>query len=319
MKARAATLQPGDRVLVKIVAFDGKHKISDRWETNAYIVESQPNPDIPVYTVRPEGGEGSKRTLHRNLLLPIGALPFHSEHHERKKEKQAFKSATPKTRNSPTNNNCKETDSDQDENNHISLYFPSDTEMIGISGGSDMADTEDMSVRTRVDDDLAGGNFITDSSSEGLAVDDNSSSHDEGNPSVGEEFVSATSVDDDNQSGHIAEQSGSMSPEHTVTSIDNSSEVSRHTKVESPSNITTDRLKTENSSLPVPAPRSSSRVPKTPTWMTSGDYVMSQAVNEPDWLTKVRILQSLHMNGDFKNMPDTVSNAIISIMVDTPK
>ncbi|KAL3831768.1 hypothetical protein ACJMK2_023475 [Sinanodonta woodiana] len=166
--------------------------------------------------------------------------------------------------------------------------------MIGISGGSDMADTEDMSVRTRVDDDLAGRNFITDSSSEGLAVDDNSSSHDEGNPSVGEEFVSATSVDDNNQSGHTAEQSGSMSPEHTVTSIDNSSEVSRHTRVESPSNITTDRLKTENSSLPVPAPRRSSRVPKTPTWMTSGDYIMSQAINEPDWLTKVHILQSLH-------------------------
>ncbi|KAL3885437.1 hypothetical protein ACJMK2_025494 [Sinanodonta woodiana] len=191
--------------------------------------------------------------------------------------------------------------------------------MIGISGGSDMADTEDMSVRTRVDDDLAGGNFITDSSSEGLAVDDNFSSHNEGNPSVGEEFVSATSTDDNDQSGHTAEQSGSMSPEHTVTSIDNSSEVSRHTRVESPSNITTDRLKTENSYLPVPAPRRSSRVPKTPTWMTSGDYVMSQAVNEPDWLTKVRILQSLHINGDFKNMPDTVSNAIISIMVDTPK
>ncbi|KAL3877883.1 hypothetical protein ACJMK2_035527 [Sinanodonta woodiana] len=172
--------------------------------------------------------------------------------------------------------------------------------MIGISGGSDMADTEDMSVRTRVDHDLAGGNFITDSSSEGLAVDDNSSSHDEGNPSVGEEFVSATSVDDNDQSGHTAEQSGSMSPEHTVTSIDNSSEVSSHTRVERASNITTDRLKTENSSLPVPAPRRSSRVPKTPTLMTSGDYVMFQAVNEPDWLTKVRILQSLHMNGDFK-------------------
>ncbi|KAL3878571.1 hypothetical protein ACJMK2_030908 [Sinanodonta woodiana] len=95
-----------------------------------------------------------------------------------------------------------------------------------------MADTEDMSVWTRMDDDLAGGNLITDSSSEGLAVYDNSSSHDEGNPSVEEEFVSATSVDDNDQSGHTAEKSGSI---------------------------------------------------------------------------------------DFNNMPDTVSNAIISIMVDTPK
>ena len=71
-KVRGATVQVGDRVLVKIVAFDGRHKIADRWEEDPYIIISKPNPDIPVFKVRKENGEGRERVLHRNLLLPIG-------------------------------------------------------------------------------------------------------------------------------------------------------------------------------------------------------------------------------------------------------
>ncbi|XP_046562870.1 uncharacterized protein LOC124271745 [Haliotis rubra] len=76
VKARAAMLETGDRVLVKIVAFDGKHKIADKWEKDVYVVLRQPNPGIPVYMVQKENGEGKTRTLHRNLLLPIGSLPI---------------------------------------------------------------------------------------------------------------------------------------------------------------------------------------------------------------------------------------------------
>jgi len=67
-KQRGAVVFSGDRVLVKIVAFDGKHKISDKWETDVYIVRGQPNQEVPVYVVEKENGEGSTRTLHRNLL-----------------------------------------------------------------------------------------------------------------------------------------------------------------------------------------------------------------------------------------------------------
>lgn len=74
LKARECNIREGDRVLVKIVSFEGKHKIADRWEEDVYIVQKQPNPTIPVYTVFKENGEGRKRTLHRNLLLPIGHL-----------------------------------------------------------------------------------------------------------------------------------------------------------------------------------------------------------------------------------------------------
>ena len=73
-KVRGGVIKVGDRVLVKVVAFDGKHKLADRWEHDPYTVIRQPNDEIPVFTVRKENGEGRTRTLHRNLLLPIGFI-----------------------------------------------------------------------------------------------------------------------------------------------------------------------------------------------------------------------------------------------------
>ena len=64
-------LQVNDLVLVKIVAHKARHKIQDRWESEEYIVIEQPIPGTPVYRVRPVTGT-KVRTLHRNLLLPLG-------------------------------------------------------------------------------------------------------------------------------------------------------------------------------------------------------------------------------------------------------
>ena len=60
-----------DLVLVKIVAHKAKHKIQDKLESEEYIVIEQPIPSTPVYRVRPVTGT-KVRTLHRNLLLPLG-------------------------------------------------------------------------------------------------------------------------------------------------------------------------------------------------------------------------------------------------------
>ena len=76
-RARAAVLSPGDRVLVRILAYEGKHKIADRWENEVYVVLEQPNMDIPVYVVRKECGSGGTKQLHRNHLLPVNHLPIH--------------------------------------------------------------------------------------------------------------------------------------------------------------------------------------------------------------------------------------------------
>ena len=58
-------------MLVRIVKWTERYKIQDKWEQEEYVVVSQPDPFLPVYKVRPISG-GNTRTLHRNLLLPLG-------------------------------------------------------------------------------------------------------------------------------------------------------------------------------------------------------------------------------------------------------
>ena len=70
-RSKDVVLNPGDLVLVRIVKWTERHKIQDKWESEEYVVVSQPDPFLPVYKVRPVSG-GNTRTLHRNLLLPLG-------------------------------------------------------------------------------------------------------------------------------------------------------------------------------------------------------------------------------------------------------
>ena len=74
-RVRGAFLENGDRVLVRNVGLKGTNKIADKWSEEVYVIVSQPNPDIPVYEVKPETGRGRVKVLHRNLLLPIPCLP----------------------------------------------------------------------------------------------------------------------------------------------------------------------------------------------------------------------------------------------------
>ena len=53
----------------------GKQKLANKLERDPYIVQSQPNLEIPVYIFKREHGTKQTRTVHRNLLLPISSLP----------------------------------------------------------------------------------------------------------------------------------------------------------------------------------------------------------------------------------------------------
>ena len=64
-------LQVNNVVLVKIVAHKSRHKIQDKWELEEYLVVEQPIAGTPVYKVQPVTGSNI-RTLHRNLLSPLG-------------------------------------------------------------------------------------------------------------------------------------------------------------------------------------------------------------------------------------------------------
>ena len=54
--ARAGAVRVGDRVLVRILAYEGKHNIAAKWEPEPCIVMEQADPNIPVYVVQPETG-----------------------------------------------------------------------------------------------------------------------------------------------------------------------------------------------------------------------------------------------------------------------
>jgi transposase InsO family protein len=64
----ASLLNPGDRVLVRRVGLKGRTKLEDKWDSDTYVVVSQPNADIPVYHVK--SPDGKVKTLHRSLLCP---------------------------------------------------------------------------------------------------------------------------------------------------------------------------------------------------------------------------------------------------------
>ena len=53
------------------MAHKGRHKLQDKWEPEEYVVVEQPIAGTPVYRVQPVTG-GNIKTLHRNLLLPLG-------------------------------------------------------------------------------------------------------------------------------------------------------------------------------------------------------------------------------------------------------
>jgi transposase InsO family protein len=71
LKCRGGPLQVGDLVLVRNNAIHQNNKLADRWEKELYEVISKPYVDLPVYIVRQQNGK-RRRTLHRNLLLPVG-------------------------------------------------------------------------------------------------------------------------------------------------------------------------------------------------------------------------------------------------------
>ena len=66
---RCSKLLPGDLVLVRRKGFTLKHKIADKWESEPYEIVSQCSDGLPVYTVMRNDRE---RTLHRNMLFPLG-------------------------------------------------------------------------------------------------------------------------------------------------------------------------------------------------------------------------------------------------------
>ncbi len=56
-KIRCAHFLPRDRLLVKVMAFDGRHKLVDKWTDEVYTVVRQVNQEVPVFDFQREDGK----------------------------------------------------------------------------------------------------------------------------------------------------------------------------------------------------------------------------------------------------------------------
>ena len=125
MEVRNSVLDIGDRVPIRKVGFRGKHKLADRRDRDSYVVIGMPDINIPVYHVQKEFGDGSVKTLHRNMLLPFSAIPSISEigtntsGSKSKKEKSEMPSKTIPIPASPS-----ESDFDSDSSESPVLFVP---------------------------------------------------------------------------------------------------------------------------------------------------------------------------------------------------
>ena len=271
IKVRGAVIEENDRVLVKILAHEGRHKLADKWEPEPYIVVSKPNSDIPVYVVRREDGEGRTRTLHRNHLLPIGFIP-ESRVDIQPTPKQQKPKPVPRVRRSKrlqavTNpNHDRDSDSDSTDTEYQHEFTVHD---IGLPQQThhdvtleSVADTEDVEVP-------------------GSGGDDHSSVEEQGQPEAGEDAPPSTADAESGDDSVVPEEDEDATqdagPEPVHTDPDVGQATAADESVERP-------------------PRKSARKRTAPPWMTSGDYVMSQQDEDPEWMRKARFLQEVMWN-----------------------
>ena len=67
-----AQLVPGDVVLMKNDAYQGKQEVKDRWSETEYVVVRQVAHGIPAYEVKDEAR--NVKTIHCNWLFLVAAL-----------------------------------------------------------------------------------------------------------------------------------------------------------------------------------------------------------------------------------------------------
>ena len=91
-KVNGSQLQVDDIVLVKRVAWKGRHKIQNKWEPSEYVAVAQPNLKIPVCRVK-SLEDNKEMVLHRNMVLPLGIkfIPEEESDHDSEEEPELEK------------------------------------------------------------------------------------------------------------------------------------------------------------------------------------------------------------------------------------
>lgn len=291
-RVRGTIIRPGDRVLVKILAFEGKHKISNKFEENPYIVIDQPNEDVPVYTIQREDGVGPLRKLHRNHLLPISTLPA-KEVDARPEEQQPQPKPAPRPRPRiprPKRPVVEEAAPVQSES-ESSQDAESDYEVMIIP----VQDFPEGGREPELPDDQRGEDQEMETQ-----VSEGGSEHNQDTESAGTSDAEAAETSD-------AGSAGTSDAESEGT-----------TDAEEPPVAPPPAARPPAAPPPVPALRRSQRTRTAP--QRYGDFaVQCQHVGiketaQPAWVEKAKFLTSMAENPTFTNMSTEICTTILSVI-----
>ena len=267
LKARAAKLAIGDRVLIKILVHEGKHKLSDKWADEVYVVT-----DIPVYKVKREDGEGVEKVLHRNHLLHLGNSlqgnslfqdnPISGPRENRIEEEKETVPVTktekpipaPRKRKNPNPNivevdKPKDTGADTEEDETV-VVVTTTTKLVPDEGNTE--------VTASVADTSVGSSECALVETDLMAVGD---AQEPNHISIEVEDVSVDTGD------HIPVETNT----ETESSLPSNAEIAASANLDTLRDTEQERSNITSNSVP----RRSSRTRKKPKWQESGEYCMS--------------------------------------------
>ena len=301
--------------------------MADRWEEIPYDVIDQPNPEIPVYKVRKENGEGPIRTLHRNLLYPISTVLEMTE------DETLPEVQTRKLR-SDTNVQNQGSDDDSDNEYYVIQTVPKVHEIPNSSQENVHTDRADNSspdgtiaqpaiVDSNIDNSAdTNVDTSTDTSVDPAHnVDDDDTNHQEpvseaqGEGGSNNSPAPVTSRDDDERGEHAAASVAETLP--SDNSQDGPKSV-HSVNSDVPESNSSDQPTTKT--RPTVPPRKSTRIKKLPAWMNSGEFHIPpiskqvQQIQSDDWQTRANFLTNLCASGVFNNMDHCVAQAILDIV-----
>ena len=299
MKVNCSTLEVGDRVLVKVVKFDGRHKLCNKWEEDIYIVTSKPNPDVPVYKVRKEDGSGRTRVLHRNLLLPVGSKMIDDKDEEQKQHEDEKPRPTPRPRRNGKTTPSTETVAEvadsaisQTEDDHVESDDEDNTIVV----------VRDPVICTRETSSSADAGEVDVATLQSLSAETDETTEDHSNPYISTNDESATgtsgslnddSAEDASRSDENAEERSEYDPD-SVRNIDD--DASDHSE----------------------QPRRSNHTVRKPAWTKDYHMCMNASVApDPDWKVRADYLRDLASSALLSN-PDNaaLTSALLRIVTE---
>ena len=138
-KVRGTDIDVGDRVLVRNREKGGTGKLRTHWENKIYVVVER-NPNVPVYTLRPESGKQSIKRVHRNDILTCNFLL--GQQQKNKSQKQSETDTAVDKNSESVSRGRKVSKSKKSKKNHKVRFSPT----VAVKLESDSDSDEDLFV-----------------------------------------------------------------------------------------------------------------------------------------------------------------------------